>query len=83
MIRYSRACGSYQDFLDRGSCEDGSYWNKGSIWKRWSHHFENVTVTTMTWLTAMEYLCHNDQRYVPLSKALLRPFLIHDLLSGL
>ena len=20
----------------------------------------------MTWLTAMEYLCHNDQRYVPL-----------------
>jgi hypothetical protein len=25
MIRYSRACGSYQDFLDRGCCEDGSY----------------------------------------------------------
>jgi hypothetical protein len=26
--------------------------------KCWSHHFENFTVTTMTWLTVMEYLCH-------------------------
>jgi hypothetical protein len=24
-----------------------------SIWYRRSHHFENVTVATMTWLTAM------------------------------
>ena len=25
MIGYSRACGSYRDFLDRGSCLHGSY----------------------------------------------------------
>jgi hypothetical protein len=31
----------------------------------WSHHFENVTVATMTWLTVMKYLCHNEHRYVP------------------
>jgi hypothetical protein len=24
----------------------------------WSHHFESFTVATMTFLTAMEYLCH-------------------------
>ena len=26
---------------------------------------ENVNVATMTWLTVMKYLCHNDHRYVP------------------
>ena len=35
-----------------------SYWTKGSYWSNWSHHFERLTVATMTWLTAMEYLCY-------------------------
>jgi hypothetical protein len=28
----------------------------------WSHHLERFTVTIMTWLTAMEYLCHKWAR---------------------
>jgi hypothetical protein len=35
----------------------GSYWTKGSSWLNWSHYFESFTIATMTWLTAMEYLC--------------------------
>ena len=31
----------------------------------WNHHFECFTVATMTWLTVMEYLCHNGHGYVP------------------
>jgi hypothetical protein len=35
--------------LIEGCCKQGSYCTKGSIW--WSHHFKNVMVATMTWLT--------------------------------
>jgi hypothetical protein len=49
----SRACDSYQYFLDRGLLL-----TKGSYWLSWSHHIESFTVATMTWLTVMEYLCH-------------------------
>ena len=31
---------------------------QGSCWLSWSHHFKSFTVATMTWLIAMEYLCH-------------------------
>ena len=31
-------------------------------------------VTTMTWLTVIEYLCHNDHRYVPLIVSTARSF---------
>ena len=31
-------------------------------WSSWSHHFEKVTVATITWLTGMEYLCHKWPR---------------------
>ena len=31
-------------------------------WLSWRHHFESVTLATMTWLTAMEYLCHKWPR---------------------
>jgi hypothetical protein len=41
-----------------GRFYQGSYWTNGSSWLSWSHHSESFTVTTMTWLTAMEYLCH-------------------------
>jgi hypothetical protein len=34
----------------------------GSSWLSWRHHFESFTVTTMTWLTAMEYRCHKWPR---------------------
>jgi hypothetical protein len=52
MIRYSRACGSYQDFLDRGLL----------LTRKLLNHFENFTVASMTWLTVMEYLCHKWPR---------------------
>jgi hypothetical protein len=32
LVRYSRACGSCQDYLDK------NYWTKGSYWLSWSHH---------------------------------------------
>jgi len=55
LMRYSRACGSYQDFRDRGLLLTRNLLNHGfllvmlksSLWK-----------FTMTWLTVMEYLCH-------------------------
>jgi hypothetical protein len=62
LIRYSRACGSYQGFVDRGFCQQGSYWTKGSSWLSWSLHFESFTVATITWLAVMEYLCHKWPR---------------------
>ena len=40
----------------------------------WSHHFENFTITTMTWLTATENLC---KKLPPLSQS--RSFLSYDL----
>ena len=51
--------------LIEGCCKRGSYWAKGSSWLSWSHHFESFTVSTMTWLTAMEYLCPNWRRISP------------------
>jgi hypothetical protein len=45
--------------------------------------FGKGEITTMTWLTTMAYLCHNENRYVPLIVSTSRFLLIHDLLSGL
>ena len=58
-IRYSRDCGSYQDFLDRGLLLRRKLLNHE--WN-WSHHFESFTLLTMTVLTALEYLCHQWPR---------------------
>jgi hypothetical protein len=32
------------------------------MWLGWSHHFKCFTVTTITWLTATEYLCYKWPR---------------------
>ena len=61
LIRYSRVCGSYQDVLD--ICQQWSYWIKTSYWLNWSHHCESCMVTTMTWVTVMEYLYHEFMTY--------------------
>ena len=60
LIRYSRACGSYQDFLDRGQLLTRKLLNQRFLLVKLKscHHFKNFTVATMTWLTVMEYLCH-------------------------
>ena len=39
-------------------------------------------VTTMTWLTVIEYLCHNDHRYVPLIVSTARSFTHSRLIIG-
>ena len=62
MIRYSRPCGSYQDFIDRGLLLTRKLLNQGFLWLSWSHHFESFSLATMTWLTVMECLCHKWPR---------------------
>ena len=57
LMRYSRACGSYHDFLYRWlllTFQNGIFWANGPYWLRWSHHF--FTVATMIWITVTEYL---------------------------
>ena len=58
MIRYFRACGSYQDFLDRGLLLQMKLLNQGFLLVMLKSSLRNFTVATMTWLTIMEYLCH-------------------------
>ena len=42
--RYSRVCGSYQDFLDKGLVAANKEATESS-WLSWSHHFESFTIT--------------------------------------
>jgi len=58
LIRYSRACGSYHYFRDRGLLLKRKLLNQGSEWLSCSYHFESFTVATMTWLTATKYMYH-------------------------
>jgi hypothetical protein len=62
LIRYSRACGSYLDFLDIGLLLTRTLLTEGFLLVNWSHHFESFTVATTTWLTIMEYMCHKWPR---------------------
>ena len=48
--------------LIESCCWQRRYWTKGCYWWSWSHHFESFTVATMTWLTIVEYLCHQWPR---------------------
>ena len=43
------------------------------------HHFQNATIT---WLTALEYLCQNDHRYLPLIESTSRAFPHSRLIFG-
>ena len=84
MIRYSRACVSYQDFLDRGLLLTRKLLNKGfllvklktSLRKFYGRHQDlvgryGISVSQMT------------MDMFHLSLTLPGPFLIHDLLPGL
>ena len=51
LIWYSRACGSYQDFLDTELLPTRKLLNQRLV------PFGKVEFITMTWLTVMEYLC--------------------------
>jgi hypothetical protein len=59
LIRYSRACGSYHYFRDRGLLLPRKLLHKGLSW---SYHFERFAVATITWVTSIEYLCHKWPR---------------------
>ena len=84
MIRYSRTCGSYQDFLDRGLLLTRNLLNQGFLlvklksWLRkfYGHHHDlvdryGISVSQMT------------KDMFPLSLTLAGPFLIHDLSPSL
>jgi hypothetical protein len=62
LIRYSRACGSYQDFPDRGLLLTRKLLNQGFLLVKLRSSLRKFYVVTMTWLTAMEYLCHKWPR---------------------
>ena len=44
--------------------------------------FGKGEITTMTWLTTMAYLCHNENRYVPLIVSTSRSFTHSRLIIG-
>jgi hypothetical protein len=62
LIRYYRACGTYQDFLERGFVLTRKLLNQGFLLVQLKSDFERLTVATMTCFTAMEYMCHNGRR---------------------
>ena len=57
LIRYSRAYG-FQDFLDRGLLLTRQLLNQRFLLVKLKSSLRKFTVVTMSWLTAMEYLCH-------------------------
>jgi hypothetical protein len=67
LIRYFRACGSYQDFLDRGLLLTRKLLNQGFLLVKLKS--SNFTVATMTWLTVMEYLCYKWPRICSTSRS--------------
>jgi hypothetical protein len=58
LIRYSRACGSCMDFLDIWLPLTRQLLNHWFLLVKLKTSLRNFTVVKMTWLTAMEYLCH-------------------------
>ena len=62
LIRYSRACGSYQDFLDTGLLLTRKLLNQGFLLIKLRSSLRKYLVATMTWLTVMEYLRHKWPR---------------------
>ena len=55
LIQNSRACGSYQHFLDRELLLTRKLLDRGI---KWSHHFESCTMASMTWLKVTEHLVY-------------------------
>ena len=84
LIRYSRACGSYQDFLDRGLLLTRKLLNQGfllvklksSLRKLYGRHHDLVDCYGISVSQITTDMFH-------LSQTLSGPFLIHDLSLGL
>jgi hypothetical protein len=80
LIRYSRACGSYQYFIDRELMLARKLLNQGFLFVKLK---STLTVATMTRLTVMEYICiTNDHGYVPFVVSTSRSFAHSWLITG-
>ena len=58
IIRYSRACGSYQDFLDRGLVLTRKLLNQWFLLVKLKSSLRKISDRHHDWFTVMEYLCH-------------------------
>jgi hypothetical protein len=62
LVQYSRACGSYKDFLDRGLLLTRKLQNQGFLLVKLKSSLRTFYGRTMTVLTVMECLCHKWPR---------------------
>ena len=62
LIRYSRACGSYHDFLHRGLLLTRKVLNQGFLVVNLKSSHRNLTVAIMTYLAVTDYMCHKISR---------------------
>ena len=62
LIRYSRACGPYQDFLDGGLLLTRTLLNQGFLLVKLKSTLRKCYGRHHDWLTVMEYLCHKWRR---------------------
>jgi hypothetical protein len=83
LIRYSRACGSYQDFLGRELLLTRSYWAKSSSWLSWNHHFEILRSPPWLGWPLWNSCVTNDHWYVPLVVNTSGPFPHSRLITGI
>ena len=61
-VIYSRACYSYQNFLNKMLLLTRKLLNQGFILVKLKSSLRKLTVATMIWLTVMEYLSHKWSR---------------------
>ena len=66
LIRYSRACGFYQNFLNRGLLLTTKLLSQWLLLVKLKSTHRKYYGATMIWLTIIEYTWRNDHRYVPL-----------------
>ena len=84
LIRYSRACCSYHDFLDRELLPTKKLLKPGFLVVKLKSWLRKFYVATMTWLPVTEYLCQKiTTNMFHLSYALPGRLFVHDLLLGL
>ena len=82
LIRYSRACGSYQDFLDRGLLLITKLLNQGLLLVKLKSSHRKFYGATMIWFAILEYTCRNEYRYVPLIANISRSFPHSEFITG-
>ena len=82
LIRYSRACGSYQDFLDIGLLLTRKLLDEWFLLVNWSHHFESFALPPPLGWPLWNISVTNEHGYVPLVVNTSRSFPRCWLISG-